>query len=142
MGTTYTCTCEATGNYEYCSCGCNTCQDLCSTCPTWYWFVLGAGVLLGIILGIIGFMRRRRNRRLMNKPLTINLNPVQVGPGQPNQMPQQVQQQPRPQPQQAQQRPPQQAQQAQPRQQPQQPRQQPQPQQYQQMQQAQPTAKP
>lgn len=127
MGTTYTCTCEYTGNYEYCSCGCNTCQDLCSACPTWYWFVLGAGVLLGIFLGIIGFLRRRRQRRLRNKPLTINLNSVQVGPGQPNQMPQQVQQ-PRPQPQQAQPRSPRQAQ---PRKQAQQPRQQPQPQQYQ-----------
>lgn len=140
MGTTYTCTCEATGNYEYCSCGCNTCGNLCSICPTWYWFVLGAGVLLGIILGIIGFMRRRRRRQLMNKPLTINLNPVQVGPAQPYQQPQQFQQQqPRPQGQQAQPRP--QAQQAQPRPQGQQAQPRPQPQQAQQMPQAQPSAK-
>lgn len=76
MGTTYACQCPTTGYITYCSCGCNTCGDPCAACPTWYWWVVGAGVLVGIIIAIIAVrVRRQRRRQMQNRAIEINLNP-------------------------------------------------------------------
>jgi hypothetical protein len=76
MGGSYACQCPTTGYITYCSCGCNTCGDPCSVCPTWYWWLVGVGALVGIIIAVAAIIvRRRRRLRRQQNIIEINLNP-------------------------------------------------------------------